>query len=66
MSEYHRTEDAILIDEVEARKLSKNNYEDALHVILAKKGDAFILTTRNIKHFLEFSDMVEISLPEHL
>lgn len=50
----------------EARKLSQKNFPDALHVILAKKAGAFILTTRNLNDFAEFSDLIEISLPESL
>jgi len=53
-------------DEDKARALSKNNYDDALHVILAKKAEAVILTTRNISHFAEFQNLIEISLPESL
>lgn len=50
----------------EAKQLSYNNFDDALHVILAKKANAIYLVTRNIKHFEEFRDIVEITLPERL
>ena len=49
-----------------AKELSPANWQDALHVILAKKADAFILTTRNIKDFVDFEHLIKISLPEHL
>jgi len=53
-------------DEDKARELSKNNFADALHVILAKKAEAVILTTRDLPHFAEFQKLIEISLPESL
>lgn len=53
-------------DEQKAQKLSSNNYSDALHVVLAKKGDCIYLVTQNIKHFAEFSDLIEVVLPESL
>lgn len=53
-------------DKQKARELSKDNYDDALHVVLAKKANAIYLVTRNIKHFEEFRDIVEITLPERL
>ena len=49
-----------------AKKLSPGNWQDALHVVLAMKANAFFLTTRNIKDFVEFKDLIEIVLPEHL
>ncbi|MBU1201243.1 MAG: hypothetical protein KJ583_00800 [Nanoarchaeota archaeon] len=49
-----------------ANELSKTNFDDALHVVLAKKAGAFILTTQNIKHFAEFKDLIEIVPPEKL
>lgn len=53
-------------DKQAAKKLSANNYADALHVILAKKANAFILTTQNIRHFAEFDHLIEILPPERL
>ena len=53
-------------DVVKAKELSPNNFDDALHVILAKKADAIYLVTRNIKDFEEFRDIIEIDLPERL
>jgi hypothetical protein len=52
-------------DESKARKLS-SNYPDALHVVLALKANAVILTTRNLEHFAEFQNLIRISLPENL
>jgi predicted nucleic acid-binding protein len=49
-----------------AKALSQKNFPDALHVILAKKAGALILTTRNIQDFAEFQDLIDISLPESL
>ena len=53
-------------DKIQAKKLSKTNYDDALHVILAKKANAVYLVTRNIKDFDEFRDLIEITTPEAL
>jgi len=43
----------------EARQLSKSNFADARHVILAKHSGAIIITTRNIKDFVEFDEYLE-------
>lgn len=51
-------------DVIEAKKISSDNRWDALHYILAKRGGAEILVTRNIKHF-PFSGL-QIKLPENL
>ena len=53
-------------DEEEARKLSKTNYPDALHVVLARKENAIYLVTRNINDFAEFRNLIEITRPELL
>jgi predicted nucleic acid-binding protein len=53
-------------DEEEARKLSKDNYPDALHVILAKKEGAICLVTRDVDYLMEFRDLIEITRPELL
>ena|SRR3989344_3854061 len=53
-------------DEEEARKLSKTNYPDALHVVLARKENAIYLVTRNVNDFAEFKDLIEITKPELL
>jgi predicted nucleic acid-binding protein len=41
-------------DEDEARRLSKENFPDALHVVLAKRAGALFITTHNLRHFAEF------------
>ncbi|MGE0793701.1 MAG: type II toxin-antitoxin system VapC family toxin [Candidatus Woesearchaeota archaeon] len=43
----------------EARELSKNNFADARHVILAKHSGAMIITTQNIKDFVEFEEYLK-------
>ncbi len=53
-------------DEKEAHKLSRTNFPDALHVVLAKKGEAVYLVTRNTKDFVEFQHIIEIVTPEYL
>ena len=53
-------------DEQEARILSKTNFPDALHVVLAKKANAIYLVTRNVQDFVEFRDIIEIIFPESL
>lgn len=53
-------------DEKKARKLSQTNFPDALHVVLAKKGEAVYLVTRNIQDFIEFQQVIEIATPEYL
>lgn len=53
-------------DEKKARELSKDNYPDALHVILAKKADAVYLVTQNIRDFGEFQKLIDITPPELL
>ncbi len=54
------------VDKATARELSRNNFPDALHVVLAKKANAIYLETRNIKDFAEFRDIIKISLPQSL
>ncbi len=53
-------------DRDRAKELSEDNFDDALHVALALKADAKIITTRNIKHFQHFSDIIDVELPEFL
>ena len=53
-------------DEAKARALSPGNYPDALHVILAQKGKAVYLVTRNIQDYAEFCKIIEIVFPESL
>ncbi len=44
----------------------KSHFDDALHVVLAKKSKADILVTRNKKNFLPFSNLIQIKFPEEL
>lgn len=46
-------------DSSEARSLSIGNYDDALHVVLAKNAKARIFTTQNMKHFAEFNEFMQ-------
>lgn len=51
-------------DVFEAKKISKKEQRDALHYVLAKKGGAKIIVTRNTEHFY-FSEL-EVKFPENL
>lgn len=56
-------------DKAKARQLEseqKSHFKDALHAVLAEKGGACVLVTRNVKDFQELSDLVDIALPEAL
>ncbi len=53
-------------DEEDAKSLSKENFPDALHVVLAIKACAAYIVTRNLQDFGEFKDLIEITLPESL
>jgi predicted nucleic acid-binding protein len=53
-------------DIIEAKRLGKENYSDALHVILAKKSGADYIITRNLIHFKEFSRILNPKLPEDI
>ena len=53
-------------DKKEARRLSTNNFPDALHVVLARKANCIYLVTRNIQDFAEFQNYIEIKIPEEL
>jgi len=43
-----------------------DNWQDALHAVLARKCHAQYLVTRNITDYSEVKDLVEIKLPENL
>jgi len=52
-----------------ARELIKNkntHIDDALHVVLAQKAGAKILVTRNVEHFIDFQDIINIQYPESI
>ncbi len=51
-------------DRIAARK--SGNYDDYLHALLARKGNAEYLITRNIKDFIPFKKLIEPKLPENL
>lgn len=56
-------------DKKKARELSRNRntpYDDTLHVILANKAKVKFLVTRNVEHFSELNDLVEIVYPESI
>lgn len=53
-------------DMEEAKRLSQDNFPDALHAILARKAGADFLVTRNIQHFMPFSGIIEARLPEQV
>lgn len=53
-------------DMEEAKRLSHENFPDALHAILARKAGADFLVTRNIQHFMPFSGIIEARLPEQV
>ena len=55
---YHTKED------IEKAKRMSEHFQDALHVVLAKKAGAKILVTRNLKDFLQYSSLIEVKLPE--
>lgn len=48
----------------DAKNISRRNCWDALHYVLAKRGGAELIVTRNVQYFA-FSEL-EIKLPENL
>lgn len=50
----------------EAKRISRENFDDALHAVLARKARADFLVTRNTDHFREFSGLVNTAIPERL
>ncbi len=53
-------------DKVKAMELDPDNYDDALHVILALKAGANVIATRNLKHFMKYRHLIKPELPENL
>lgn len=53
-------------DEARARALSEDNFDDALHVILAEKSGADYIITRNTKDFNKIPTHIPIKIPEYL
>ena len=53
-------------DREKAESISKKNWRDALHAILANKASADYLTTRNIPDYAGCEYLVRIRLPESI
>lgn len=50
-------------DKLDANNLSKTNYPDALHVVLAKKSEASFIITRNLKDFYPIIKDIDVKHP---
>lgn len=53
-------------DVEEAKKRSRDNFDDALHIVLAEKEKADYIVTRNIDHFIQIGTNITIKRPENL
>ena len=53
-------------DILKAKEISKENWKDALHAILANKAKAVYLLTRNIQDYVGCEHLVEIKFPENI
>lgn len=53
-------------DQKKAEEKSKENYEDALHIVLAEKIKADIIVTRNVDHFIKIGTNIPVKRPEDL
>ena len=53
-------------DEEKARMLKEDNFDDALHVVLAEKSNADYIITRNTKDFNKIPTNIPIRIPEYL
>ena len=51
-------------DENKAKERSSDNFEDAMHIVLAEKIKADIIITRNVDHFKEIGTDILIKKPE--
>ena len=51
-------------DTQKAKNKSSENFEDAMHIVLAEKIKADIIVTRNIDHFIEIGTKILIKKPE--
>ena len=58
----HKTKEDI----IEAKKLSQDNFADALHVVLAKKANVDYIITRNLKDFEKFASIIKSKSPENI
>ncbi len=53
--------------DINAAKIkSPNNWQDALHIILAEKSNAEIIVTRNVSDFIQIGTSIPIKKPEQL
>lgn len=52
-------------DEEKARQLHKDNFDDALHVVIAEKEKADYIVTRD-EHFKDIETTIPITKPENL
>ena len=53
-------------DKLKANQKSSDNFEDALHIILAEKTKADVIVTRNIDHFVKIGTKIPIKRPENV
>lgn len=53
-------------DKQVARERSSENYDDALHIVMAEKEKADIIVTRNTSHFIQIGTKIPIKIPELL
>ena len=53
-------------DKENAKQRSNDNYDDALHIIIAEKERADYIITRNIDHFIDIGTSITIIKPERL
>lgn len=66
---YKKKDKFHIVREEKGDRDTANKYEhwdDALHAILAAKGGANFLTTRNIRHYAGCEKIIEIVLPEFI
>ncbi|MCK5040566.1 MAG: PIN domain-containing protein [Candidatus Aenigmarchaeota archaeon] len=49
-----------------AKQKSSDNFDDALHIIIAERENADAIITRNIIHFLEIGTKIPIKKPENI
>jgi len=53
-------------DMEKAKQKSQDNFDDALHIVLAEKEGADFIITRNIDHFITIGTKITIKKPENL
>src|SRR3989338_5248533 len=47
-----------------AKRINPINWQDSLHALLAQRASADVFITRNLKDFVQYSELFEIKLPE--